>query len=165
MRAGLSQIPRFSSCPGSTLGSLMLVGTLLVGCGAPSTPVGPLGQPFTFSEYEQEPDQSSVQEPEETQHQATFGLGESQAELRLVWKSIKPKNHVYLTSAAVEVVKADPTLSITMSNASNPINIGTAEAAIEQRSLLVSWHRQGWLQTQSGTVKVNFSANGKWTVE
>lgn len=165
MRAGLFRDSRSTSCPGVTLGSLVLIGTLLVGCGAPSTPVGPLGEPFTFSEYKQEPDQSGTQKPEETQHQATFRLGESQAELRLVWKSIKPKNHVYLTSAAVEVVKADPNISITMGNASNPINMGTPEAAIEQRSLLVSWHRQGWLQTQSGTVKVNFAANGKWTVE
>lgn len=66
---------------------------------------------------------------------------------------------------SVEVAKADPNISITMGNASNPINIGTTTAAIEQRSLLISWHRQGWLQTQSGTVEINFSANGEWTVE
>ncbi|ABW27654.1 hypothetical protein [Acaryochloris marina] len=165
MRAGLFRDPRSTSCSGMTLGSLVLVGTLLVGCGAPSTPIGPLGQPFTFSEYEQEPDQSSVQEPEETPHQATFRLGESQAELRLAWKSIKPKNHAYLSSAAIEVVKADPNLSITMGDASNPVNIGTSEVAIEQRSLLITWHRQGWLQSQSKTLKINFSANGEWTVE
>ena len=165
MGNGLFRVSRSFDWPVMIFGSMMLVGTLLVGCGTPSTPVGPLGPPLTFSEFKQESDQSGAQTSEAIQHQATFRLGESQAELRLVWQSIQPKNHAYLASAMVEVAKADPNISITMGDASNPVNIGTSEAAIEQRSLLVTWHRQNFLRTQSETVKVNFSANGKWAVE
>lgn len=95
MGNGLFRVSRSFDWPVMIFGSMMLVGTLLVGCGTPSTPVGPLRPPLTFSEFKS--DQSGAQMPEATQHQATFRLGESQAELRLVWQSIQPQNHAYLS--------------------------------------------------------------------
>ncbi|WP_299414465.1 hypothetical protein [Acaryochloris sp. IP29b_bin.148] len=161
MTSGLLGCQLFSSSP-SRWESVLLAGLLMVGCSASNTPVGPLGTPLEFSEYVQNRDALTL---DKTQHQATFPLGESGVEMCLVWTSLQQQNHTYLASAEVEVAKAAPGVSIERGGSSNPINIGTAQSAIEQRSLLFTWHRQSFLQTQSGTVKVSFAANGTWRVD
>lgn len=151
------------------LGSMVLISSFLVGCGGPTTPVGPLGTPLEFSEASnsnQPNNASSVPVVNPSQrHQATFSLGDPAAKLRLTWTSFKKDNHLFLASAAVEVVEAAPGASLQMDNASPPINIGTVQTAIEERSLLLTWSRQAFLKTQWRTVQVRFAANGKWSME
>lgn len=150
------------------LGSMALIGSLLLmGCGGPTTPVGPLGTPLQFSEgLDQHNDSPSVPVVDPSQrHQATFNLGDPAAKLRLTWTNLEKDNHLFLASAAVEVVEAAPGVSLQLDSASNPINIGTTQAAIEQRSFLLTWSRQTFLKTQRRTVQVRFAANGKWSME
>lgn len=144
-----------------------MIGSLLVGCSGPTTPVGPLGTPLEFAEASnQRNNTSSVSVVDPSQrHQATFSLGDPAAKLRLTWTNLKKNNHLFLASAAIEVVEAAPGVILQVDSTSSPINIGTAQTAIEERSLLITWSRQALLQTQQGTMQVRFATNGKWSLK
>ncbi len=146
---------------------MVLISVLLVGCSGPTTPVGPLGTPLKFSEgLDQQHHAPSVPVVDPTKrHQATFSLGDPAAKLRLTWTKLEKNNHWFLASAAVEVMESAPGVSLQLDSASSPINIGTAQAAIEERSFLLTWSRQALFQTRRGTVQVRFAANGKWSME
>lgn len=156
---------QLQSTPYLWLGNLVLVSSLLIGCGGPTTPVGPLGTPLAFSEgLDQQNNASPIVDPSK-RHQATFSLGDPAAKLRLTWTKLEKDNHLFLASAAVEVVESAPGVSLQLDSASSPINIGTTQAAIEERSLLITWSRQALLNTQRRTVQVRFAANGKWSTD
>ena len=137
--------------------------SLLAGCGSETTPVGPLGDTVDLRHHLPTDARSRAPSDDEAvPHQSDIQIGEPPATVLIRWRSFSDSQHAYLLSISFEVTESAPGVELGAGVSGEPINRGTTEAAIEAMPVLFTWYRRVILRTTGGSLSGEIAADGTW---